>query len=521
MKTSSAVLFAAAITAATAERGAAQSTRMPDFSGRYEGIAKSQSHGDVPVVFEVRQAKEKVVGQVKTPLGDFEIVRSRFDGRTLTLTVESYDDEGIVTLTGVADGLTGDLVGFGEKARLTLRRVGPPSPVVRPVLTLGAEQWREDLRFLGEELPRRHKNAFHRVGREQFERAIADLNARVPTLSNGDIIMEAGRVVAMIGDGHTNLGWSGLFPRVPLRLFWFGNELRVVETIAAHRAALGTRVLKIGGVTIEEVFRRNLPYIAQGETPGFVRSVSAQHLTHPVLLHALGLAPDVHRAAYELEDRRGRRFTLDLRARESHEGLVWLDAAASRPLSRRRTSEPLWYTYLPETRTLYLNFNGYPRRRAFGQFSRQLLAFIDKHPIDRMVVDMRQNGGGDLSRGREFIVAPLQQRPAVAAHGKLFVIVGRETFSAGMANAVDFKKTMNAIIVGEPTGQRPNSYSENRGFNLPNSHLGVSYSTQYHELQETDTPGLIPDILIEPEWASYSRGRDIALERILAYPTGK
>ena len=521
MKTSMSVFLAAALAGTAAGRSAAQSTSHPDFSGRYEGIAKTQSRGDVPVVFEFRQAKDSVTGQVQTPLGDLEIARSRFDGRTLTLTVESYDDEGTVTLARAAGGLTGDLVGFGENARLTLRRVGPPSAVVRPVLTLSADQWREDLRFLAEELPRRHKNAFHRVSREQFERAVADLNDRIPTLSNSDIVMEASRIVAMIGDGHTSLGWRGLFPQVPLRLFWFGNELRVMETVAAYREALGARVVKIGGVSVEEVFRRNQPYISQRETPSFVLDVSANHVTYPALLHALGLAPDTSRASYEFEDQRGRRFTLTLRARASDARLTWLDAAASRPLSRRRSAAPLWYRYLPETRTLYLNFSGYPRRRAFGEFSRELFAFVDQHAIDRLVVDMRQNGGGDLSRGREFIIAPLQQRPAFGTRGKLFVIVGRQTFSAGMANAVEFRKAMNAIVVGEPTGQRPNSYSENRGFALPNSHLGVSYSTQYYELQETDTPGLIPDILVEPDWESYRRGRDTALERILEQPIGK
>ena len=84
MKTSISLFLAAALAVATAGRSAAQQTRYADFSGRYEGIAKSQSHGDVPVVFEVRQANGKVTGQVKTPLGDFEIVRSRLVGRTLT-----------------------------------------------------------------------------------------------------------------------------------------------------------------------------------------------------------------------------------------------------------------------------------------------------------------------------------------------------------------------------------------------------------------------------------------------------
>ena len=500
---------------------ARQSATHPEYSGRYEGIARSPSRGDVPLVFEIRQAGGDITGRVHTPLGDLEITHSRFVDDSITLTVESYDDEGTITLARAAAGLTGRLVGFGENARLELRRTGPPSPVVRPVLTLPAAQWREDLRFLATELPRKHKNAFHRVSREQFERAVAELDARIPTLQHGDVVMELSRIAAMIGDGHTSLGWRGLFPRVPLRLSWFGDALRVTATTDAYRQAVGARVVAIGGVSIREAYRRDQPYISQGETPEFVLDVNAQQMSYPVHLHALGLAPDATRARYTFEDDAGKQFTLEVRAVAPDERIAWLDAAARTPLYLQRPSEPVWHTYLPEARTVYVNFSGYPLRRAFGALSRELFAYIDSHPADRIVVDMRNNGGGDLSRGREFILSGFKQRPAVSARGRLFVIVGRGTFSAGMVNAADFRRELNAIIVGEPTGQRPNSYSENRGFSLPNSHLGVSYSTEYYKIQDADTPGLIPDVRVGADWSLYKEGRDAALERILAYAGGK
>jgi len=46
-----------------------------------------------------------------------------------------------------------------------------------PVYNLTAEQWRQDLRFMADELQRRHKNVFHATTREQFTAAVADLDA--------------------------------------------------------------------------------------------------------------------------------------------------------------------------------------------------------------------------------------------------------------------------------------------------------------------------------------------------------
>jgi hypothetical protein len=147
-----------------------------------------------------------------------------------------------------------------------------------------------------------------------------------------------------------------------------------------------------------------------------------------------------------------------------------------------------------------------------------LFDFIDKSEVEKLVFDLRQNGGGDFTRGRDFFIKPLKERKKFLERGRLFVIAGRVTYSAGMANTADFRNDLKAIIVGEPTGARPNGYQENRGFTLPNSHLPVSYSIELYKFSATDTPGILPDKRIEPDWKSFAAGRDPALEWILAYP---
>jgi hypothetical protein len=147
-----------------------------------------------------------------------------------------------------------------------------------------------------------------------------------------------------------------------------------------------------------------------------------------------------------------------------------------------------------------------------------LFDFIDKNNVDKIIVDFRQNGGGDFTRGREFLVKPLKSRTKFLERGHLFAVIGRRTFSAGMTNAADLRNDLNAILVGEPTGARPNGYQENRSFLLPNSHLSVSYSTEFYKFSTVDTPGIIPDKLIAPSWRSCRDGRDDALEWALAYP---
>ena len=482
-------------------------------AGRYEGFAIAKVYGRVRLVVEIRYDKQAIVGSMHTPLGDFNIAQASYSDGKLVFKAESYDDEGVITLTFKAGRFVGEFDGFGDKGTVELTRTGPPSPVIDTTRTdnLSKAAWREDLQYLARELPHRHANAFHSVTREQFSRAVAELDARIPQLQNSDIVMGLSRIVAMIGDGHTHLRWGRLYREVPLRLFWFGSQLRVTGAAAKYRKTVGTRIVEIGGVSVTEAYTRDLPYISQGESEGFVRSAHADLITYPAHLHALGLAADTTHAQYTFLSDKGERFKLTLQTIKLGEEVRWIDAESRTPLYKRREKEPLWFTYLAPEQTLYLNFKAYPRRKDFVKFSRELFDFIDHHTIRRVIVDMRQNGGGDFTRGRDYIISEFKKRPNITQPGMLYVIIGRWTYSAGMANAADFRNELHAFLVGEPTGARPNGYQENREFSLPNSHIGVSYSTRLYKFQEKDTPGIMPDKRMDPDWRSYKQGQDPAL----------
>jgi hypothetical protein len=84
----------------------------------------------------------------------------------------------------------------------------PAQPSDRSGSTVGAveaERWQEDLRYLAEEMPKRHKNLYHTMTRSEFETAIKRLQERIPSLARHEIIVELARIVAMVGDGHTNI----------------------------------------------------------------------------------------------------------------------------------------------------------------------------------------------------------------------------------------------------------------------------------------------------------------------------
>ena len=91
---------------------------------------------------------------------------------------------------------------FRIKALVTFLAAALPSGAQN---FLTSEQWREDLHLLARQIPDAHRDMFHAVSRADFDSAVAEIDRRIPTLSDYEIVVELARLVAMLGEGHTRI----------------------------------------------------------------------------------------------------------------------------------------------------------------------------------------------------------------------------------------------------------------------------------------------------------------------------
>jgi len=387
------------------------------------------------------------------------------------------------------------------------------------------QAWRADLQYLAAELPKRHENLFFRVTRERFAREVARLNAAIPAKQDFEVKIAFMRLVAMVGDSHTGISWRREdFGSYPVQLYSYSDGWYVTATTNEHRRALGARLVQIGDTNIERAavaLRSLIPC----ENDSCFRYRLPNFLNVPEFLHALQILPNAQRGKFVFENREGERFALELRAAPPQQplNLPWIyltlpPSTREQTLWLRNQSVNYWYEYLPKSRTLYFAYNRCRNMEAhsFREFLKEMLAFADSHPVERLVIDMRRNGGGSEALLLPFI-AELQRRPAINRRGSLFVVIGRGTFSSAAQNAITLKQNTQAIVVGEPTGQKPNHYGEVKTLRLPNSGLEVSYSTTFWRRVDGDPAAFMPDILVEPASTDLSSGRDLAMTAILGY----
>jgi len=380
--------------------------------------------------------------------------------------------------------------------------------------------WVEDIEYLVRELPRRHKNLFFNVTREEFEEAAASLRSSVPDMTDDEIKVALARLVAMVGDAHTSLRltrWStGIdFDTFLIEAGWFPEGLFVTWAGAGHDRLFGCRVVGIGEMDVGEAYDMVKELISH-ENEQWARYLGPEYLLTPEILVALGIAPDGEAVPFTFESPQGDVFTTELTpcSRGRMIGDRWRSCAAfywgETALYLRNPGDDYWFEYLDDSRTLYVKYDS-----CRGDLSKTVAGVrhvLDAQPVERLVIDLRHNSGGN-SEVINPLVDELKARPSL--EGRIYCIIGRQTFSSGVLNAIELKRDLGAILVGEPTGGKPNCYGEVRNLRLPHSGLRVSYSVKYFSPWPEDTPSLMPDIPVEVTAADYFSGRDPVLEAIL------
>jgi len=139
--------------------------------------------------------------------------------------------------------------------------------------------------------------------------------------------------------------------------------------------------------------------------------------------------------------------------------------------------------------------------------------------IESIVLDYRNNNGGNSELFKPFIewLSDFQKERNENSKQlfKIFVIVGRDTFSSALLNVYLLKFKTKAIFVGEATGGKPNCYGEVKYFRLRESGLSVRYSTRYYYIiEEYWQDSFYPDINFSVSFSDYLEGRDPCVEWI-------
>ena len=178
-------------------------------------------------------------------------------------------------------------------------------------------------------------------------------------------------------------------------------------------------------------------------------------------------------------------------------------------------NDALWWRALDGGSLLYVQYNSVERLPQ--SLLADLRTALRAPGIDKVAVDIRLNTGGEVS-GIDPMV-DLFKDPAVDRPGHLFVITGRNTFSAASMFLARVDAATSAIVTGEPMSGCPTTYGNDRSLTLEHSGLVISVSTLF-EIGATATdrrPTIEPELPARWSVAAWQARGDPALDAIRAY----
>lgn len=394
-------------------------------------------------------------------------------------------------------------------------------------------------------------HAFSSSAREQALTLIRNLEQHADTLSNAEFLVGIARLTALAQNAHDNLnvGEGGWLPekRLPFRLIWFPDALVIARAGPPVTDLAGARITAIEGLSPDMLFKRLAELCGGNEN--FCRWTTTWAIEYEGILQALNIAksadkiqlsllfPDGKRAERVVEMipfkdvpamRPPRLWSGELTQQEA--SLGWRAAIDPRnePFYLRDANEPFRFTNVPSTDAAYLQFriNTDLGSHVIRTFAKETAGKLESHPVQDIVVDLRFDVGGDITRTRDL----LRQLPNHVSR-RIYLLVGRYTLSAGIVAAAIVKHygPDRVHIVGEGIADRLHWWSEGREACLPNSHLCFQVTDGAWDLVkgcagETDCYGdrIVPPVgNLDPEISApltataWLTGQDPALDAIL------
>jgi hypothetical protein len=384
---------------------------------------------------------------------------------------------------------------------------------------------RADVERYFAELERIHPDPYHATPRDKMRATADGIVARAENLGDDQVMVELMRLVALLGerDGH-----AGLFPfdshrrtmhAYPFWTYLFPDGVFVVAT--AGGARVGERLVAVEGRPVDDVLAAIEP-LQTRDNDWSRKNLAPMFLASAEVLHGLGVTPTAERATFTFESRAGVRRDVTVQARPfsavrsalrpRFRAYVFGLPQQAKPLFLSHLKSNRWLTTLDHGRVVYVSYN-----LVLGgtfDFSDRLLRAARKPKVRRVVIDLRNNPGGEIKTYPP-LLSVLTSR-AINRPARLVLLIGRTTFSAAVHFTADVQMLTRARLVGEPTGGAPNHWSDTDPVELENTGLIVRVPTVYFEKRPGENLTAIePDERVDLTAAVYFAKRDPVLQAAL------
>ncbi len=371
--------------------------------------------------------------------------------------------------------------------------------------------------------------------KETFDTEVEALYKAIPNLQEHEIIVGMSRIVSLFKYGHTNISFHQKpfeFSQLPFNLYEFKDEIYIQGVQKNYPEALGAKVVAVEGTPIAEVLKAIEPTV-EVENSQYFKAYGINNIAYPEILHAQKLTKTLQNKVVLTLEKNGKIFSQSFTALPKgekvpivrgfvHQNETWLDARdqSTTPLYLKDLDKVYYAQYLPKEKAMYVRHSRIKDEpgESTKDFYARVLNDIETSDVERLIIDLRLNGGGNNYLNKD-VIKSIMRSKKINTLGKLFVIIGKRTYSAcqNLVNEID--NYTNVIFVGEPTAENVNFWGDNRPVTLPNSAINISLSYLWWQ----DKPALqnaewiAPSVPVTMSFDAYVNNQDPVLEAALSF----
>jgi hypothetical protein len=399
------------------------------------------------------------------------------------------------------------------------------------------DQWLNDLDHLQQTVNNDYPFLFKKVTPDRFNQEVEELRKDIPGLADHQVLVGFARLVALFGYGHSYVSYrQDQVPmhRLPLQLYQFSDGIYIQGVTRPYQSLLGAKLVGVEGKSIDQVLGLMKPAFPV-ENEQFYKAYGLNEINMPELLHAQGVT-EMLKMEISLEiEKDGKLMTVPVKAvpvgqtrdRPIKYGMIhtegnWvgLGTGDNAPLFLKDLDRIYSYTYLEDKKTLYVRQSQIQDDSIadIPTFYAEVFDFIEQKEVDKLVLDVRLNGGGNNYKNKPIITGIIANKK-INTQGNFMVIIGRRTFSACQNLVNELDNYTNVIFVGEPTGENINFYGDNNRVILPNTGIEVRLSFAWWQDKPQWENGLwtSPHVAVDMSFEDFMAGEDPVLDAALNF----
>ncbi len=355
--------------------------------------------------------------------------------------------------------------------------------------------------------------------REAFLAEVNSLIPRLEEMNKNEYRFALQKLLALLHDAHAYLTVPHE-ERFNIAVVEDSGGYYAIFLPQEHEDLLYSELIAINRIPLTEVFEILRPYVPYETEDYFLH-----YLTDPYYYNMLFCA-DFLRAAGVMKKREDTaqftfrtedgEETIDIEVQDYYGssfqktvGAIYYDSPLFQNLDQN-----YWHEEMEGT--LYFRISSFHQEteQTLLQAGNELLAAANEiGEVEKLIVDIRQNGGGYRMLGYHELINVLKRIGAET----VYVLMDTGSFSQAVIFATIVKQDLeNAVLVGTPAGQPPNFFGAIEEYCTPNTDTTFVLATHWMSMWEGyEYDALMSDILVKQTLQDYKDGVDAVLEYVL------